>query len=150
MEIIYRKLERNDLAVFIQMRMNQLQEEGAKPTFDLAPALYEYYTKHLNNHTFVSWLAVAGETIVGSSGMSYIERPPYYSNPSGKVGMLSSMYTLREYRRQGIAKELLSKVINEAREYGCHTVQISASDMGMFLYEEFGFKRNKNYLQYVL
>ena len=29
------------------------------------------------------------------------------------------------YRRQGIAKELLDRVVNEAREYGCGTVQIT-------------------------
>ncbi len=39
------------------------------------------------------------------------------------------MYTDPEYRRRGIAKELLSRVIDDAREYGCGTIQITASDM---------------------
>lgn len=29
------------------MRINQLQEEGAKPIIDLKPNLEEYYKKHL-------------------------------------------------------------------------------------------------------
>ena len=49
------------------------------------------------------------------------------------------MFTSKEYRRQGIAKELLSRVVNEAKEYGCGTVQITASDMGVLLYTDFGF-----------
>ena len=35
MEIEYRKLTKRDLPTFIQMRINQLREEGAKEDFDL-------------------------------------------------------------------------------------------------------------------
>ena len=41
------------------------------------------------------------------------------------------MFTEPQYRRKGIAKELLSRVVNEAREYGCGVIQITASDMGL-------------------
>lgn len=54
--------------------------------------------------TFVSWLAVDGDRIVGTSGMSFVEKPPYFGSPNGKIGLLSSMYTANDYRRQGIAK----------------------------------------------
>lgn len=148
MAIEYRKLTTKDLSVFIQMRINQLREEGANPTFDLAPNLEDYYTRHLCDGTFVSWLAVDGEQIVATSGMSFVERPPYYSCPSGKMGILSSMYTLKEYRRQGIAKILLQKVVDEARNCGCGMVQITASDMGILLYTDFGFQKNGNFMYY--
>lgn len=150
MAIEYRKLTTKDLPVFIQMRIDQLLEEGANPTFDLAPNLEDYYTRHISDGTFVSWLAVDGEQIVGTSGMSFVERPPYYSCPSGKMGILSSMYTLKEYRRQGIAKILLEKVVEEAKNYGCGMVQITASDMGVLLYADFGFQKNGNFMYYTL
>lgn len=35
MEIVFRKLTQNNLNVFIELRINQLQEEGAEPTLDL-------------------------------------------------------------------------------------------------------------------
>jgi GNAT superfamily N-acetyltransferase len=47
--------------------------------------------------------------------MSFVEKPPYFGCPSGKIGLLSSMFTDPEYRRRGIAKELLSRVIDVAR-----------------------------------
>lgn len=150
MAVKYRKLLKKDLDTFIEMRINQLREEGAKEDMDLKPALQDYYNRHLADGTFVSWLAVDGEKIVGISGMSFVEKPPYFRCPSGKMGLLSSMFTSEEYRRQGIAKELLSKVVNEAREYGCGTVQITASDMGVFLYRDFGFVENGNFMQYKL
>ena len=90
------------------------------------------------------------ENIIGTSGMSFVEKPPYFGCPSGKIGLLSSMFTDPEYRRRGIAKELLSRVIDDAREYGCGTIQITASDMGVKLYTDFGFVHNGNFMQYKL
>ena len=150
MNIIYRKLTENDLETFINMRINQLREEGATDEMDLSPALMDYYQRHLANGTFVSWLALDGDKIIGTSGMSFVEKPPYFGCPTGRIGLLSSMYTNPDYRRQGIARELLRRVVEEARAYGCGTVQITASDMGVLLYSDFGFVKNKNFMQYKL
>ena len=150
MALEYRRLTENELEVFIDMRINQLREEGAKEDIDLKPALKDYYDRHMSDGTFVSWLAIDGDKVVGTSGMSFVEKPPYFGCPNGKIGLLSSMFTDKEYRRQGIAKELLSRVVNEAREYGCGTVQITASDMGVLLYTDFGFVKNGNFMHYKL
>ncbi len=148
MAVEYRKLTESDLEIFMEMRMLQLQEEGAEATFDLKPYLQDYYTRHLQDNTFVSWLAIDDNKIVGTSGMSFVEKPPYYSCPLGKIGLLSSMYVIKEYRRKGIAKFLLDKVVNEAKDFGCATVQITASDMGVLLYTDYGFKKNGNFMYY--
>ena len=150
MAIEYRLLTENELDIFISMRIKQLREEGAKEDIDLYPFLKDYYKRHLADGTFVSWLAFDGKKIVGTSGMSFVEKPPYFSCPSGKIGLLSSMFTDPSYRRRGIAKELLDKVISEARAHGCGTVQITASDMGVKLYSAYGFERNENFMQYKL
>ncbi len=150
MSIEYRRLQKDDLTIFITMRIKQLREEGATEDIDLRPALQDYYTRHMADGTFVSWLAVDGERIVGTSGMSFVEKPPYFGCPSGKMGLLSSMFTDPEYRRQGIARKLLSLVVEEARNYGCGTVQITASNMGVLLYSNFGFEKNGNFMQYRL
>ena len=146
----YRKLTDKELDTFIQMRICQLREEGAEEDIDLAPALRDYYSRHMADGTFVSWLAVYGDRIVGTSGISFVEKPPYFGCPSGKIGLLSSMYTDPACRRRGIARELLSRVIEETRAYGCGTVQITASNMGVLLYTDFGFVKNGNFMQYKL
>ena len=148
--ITYRKLSYNELDRFIEMRINQLREEGAKEDIDIKPALLDYYKRHMTDGTFVSWLAFDNEKIVGTSGLSVIEKPPYFGCPSGKIGLLSSMFTDKNYRRQGIAKTLLSHIVEEARQAGCGTVQITASDMGVLLYTDFGFTKNNNFMQYKL
>lgn len=150
MAVEYKRLTENELDTFIEMRINQLREEGAEEDIDLRPALRDYYNHHMADGTFVSWLAVDGERVVGTSGMSFVEKPPYFGCPSGKMGLLSSMYTHPNYRRMGIAKELLRKVVEEARQYGCGTIQITASDMGIKLYTAYGFVHNGNFMQYEL
>ena len=156
MEIVYKKLTEAELETFIDMRIRQLSEEyesegkEVPKNVELRSALFAYYHKHMADGTFVSWLAMDGDTIVGTSGMSFVEKPPYFTCPSGKLGLLSSMYTAPAYRRRGIAKELLDRVVGEARNYGCGSVHITASDMGVKLYTAYGFKHNGNFMMYHL
>ena len=148
--VSYRRMEAEDVEQFIALRISQLREEGATEDLNLVPALEDYYHRHIADGTFVSWLAVKDQRIVGTSGMSFVEKPPYFGCPTGRIGLLSSMYTDPEYRRMGIAKELLRRVVEEARAYGCGAVQITASDMGVLLYTDFGFVKNGNFMQYKL
>lgn len=150
MAVTYSRGSETDFDTLAGMRMRQLQEEGAKPSFDLKPYLLDYYIKHFSDGTFVSWLAADDGRIVGTGGMSFVEKPPYYSCPFGKIGLLSSMYVIKEYRRKGIAKTLLDKVINEAKDFGCAAVQVTASDNGVLLYTDYGFRKNSNFMYYTL
>ena len=83
--ITYRKLETTDIDAFVRLRVQQLREEGAVESIYLLPMLYRYYEEHLEDGSFVSWVAVYKENIVGTSGMSFAHKPPYYNNPSGKI-----------------------------------------------------------------
>ena len=154
MGIEYKRLTEAELETFIDMRIGQLTEEyevsgrTVPENVDLKSALFDYYRRHMADGTLVSWLAMDGDIIVGTSGMSFVEKPPYFTCPSGKLGLLSSMFTNPAYRRMGIAKELLDRVVGEAREYGCGAVHITASDMGVKLYTAYGFEHNGNFMQY--
>ena len=140
MEIVYKKMTEEELETFIDIRIRQLTEEYTSEGREvpehvgLKSALLDYYRKHMSDGTFVSWLAMDGNAIVGTSGMSFVEKPPYFTCPSGK----------------GIAKELLRRVVEEARAYGCGSVHITASDMGVKLYTAYGFKHNGNFMMYNL
>ncbi len=155
-QIYYKKLTYEELDEFINMRITQLTAEYTSTGrtvpegVDLKTSLKDYYDRHMADGTFVSWLAMDGDKIIGTSGMSFVEKPPYFGCTSGRLGLLSSMYTNPDYRRMGIAKELLTKVVEEARAYGCGAVHITASDMGVKLYTAYGFKYNGNFMQYDL
>lgn len=154
MDIVFKKLTEEYLDRIIEMRIRQMTEEYTSvgktvpEDVDLEKPLRDFYVKNLAAGTYVSWLAFDGDRIVGTSGMSFAEKPPYFTCPSGKLGILSSMYTDPDYRRMGIATALLDRVVNEAREYGCGTIYITASDMGVKLYTAYGFVHNGNFMQY--
>jgi len=42
--------------------------------------------------TYVLWLAFDGDKIIGTSGMSFAEKPPYFMCTTGRIGILSSMH----------------------------------------------------------
>ena len=154
MEITYKRFTEADIETCIALRIKQLTEEytaegrDVPEGADLESALRDFYKKHLADGTFVSWLAMDGDRIVGTSGMTFVEKPPYFSCLTGRLGLLSSMYTDPDYRRMGIARELLHRVVEEAREYGCGAVHITASDMGVKLYTAYGFEHNGNFMMY--
>ena len=154
MEIIYKKLTEKEIDRVIKLRIAQLTDEYTSEgktvpeNINLDKALKDFYTRNLAAGTYVSWLAFDGDKIVGTSGMSFTEKPPYFTCTTGKLGILSSMYTDPDYRRKGIATELLDRVVKEAKDHGCGTIYITASDMGVKLYESYGFKHNGNFMQY--
>ncbi len=145
--IEYRKLTADDMDVFSRMRIRQLVEEGAIEDRDLLPALLDYYTRHLADGSFISFLAIDGDKIVGTSGISIVEKPAWFGCPTGRIGLISSMYTDKDYRRQGIARRLLTLVVDAAKEQGCGAVWITASDMGVPFYASCGFVPNGNFMQ---
>ena len=145
--ITYRKLTLDDIDAFARMRIRQLVEEGAKEDGDLLPTLLDYYRRHLPEGTFISYLALDGERIVGTSGLSIVEKPAWFGCPTGRIGLISSMYTHRDYRHQGIAKRLLAMVTDAAKAQGCGAVWVTASDMGVPFYGSCGFTHNGNFMQ---
>ena len=154
MDIVYKRFTENELSRIIKMRINQLTEEYTSEgktvpeNVNLEEALLDFYKRNMAAGTYVSWIAMDGDKIVGTSGMSFAEKPPYFTCVTGRLGILSSMYTDPDYRRMGIATKLLDKVVGEARDYGCGTIYITASNMGVKLYESYGFKHNGNFMQY--
>ncbi len=146
-EIIYRRGEAADAAELARLREYQLKEECAEVNRDLYETLKRYFEECIEDGSFISWVATDGDEIVATSGLSFVRKPPYYANPTGKIGILSSMYTKPEYRRRGYSKKLLDLQIEEAKAYGCGKVQLTASPMGMLLYQDYGFTENKNFVQ---
>ncbi len=145
-----RRAEPDDVPNLVEMRIAQLLEEGAQESVNLRPALRDHYLRHLADSTFFSWVAFADGRMVATSGLSIVEKPPYFGCPTGKIGLVSSMYTKPAWRRQGIARDLLFRIVDEARAQGCGAVQITASDAGVPLYQSVGFVRNANFLQLAL
>ena len=51
-----------------------------------------------------------------------------------------SVYTVPDYRRQGLARRILQAMIDYCRDNGWPRISLHASDMGRGLYEDLGFQ----------
>ena len=139
-----------DIPALIDMRTAYILEDFGKLSPEdeavMRKTLPDYFSEHLNRDC-IAFLAKDGETVVSVALLMILQKPCHPKMIHGKMGEVLSVYTLPAYRRQGIAKKLLSLVVAEAKAYGCGTVQITASDMGVLLYTDFGFQKNKNFMQ---
>ena len=136
----YKRLTEKELDIFIEMRINQLREEGAKEDIDLVPALRDYYKRHMADGTFVSWLAVDNEEIIGTSGMSFVEKPPYFGCPSGSVmepsgSMYLSAVNLYAAKISDIVSRLENHILSRVRliNLGFSWITLSQTALHSFL-----------------
>ena len=84
--------------------------------------------------------------IIATSGLCFCQLPPNCFNTSGNTAYVTNMFTLKEYRRRGIASALVEKILFEARSLGFSVVRLHASSDGHGLYSKFGFTQTDGYM----
>ena len=134
----------------IDLRIAQLTEEGDTDAVNLSHELRDFYERAFGNGTFRMWIAVHRGEVIGTVGLTMLEKPPYSANPNGKIGLISSMYVKPEFRRRGMAKCMLGYVMRWAKRNGMGIVQAMASEQGVKLYESCGFTHSERFLRYNL
>jgi ribosomal protein S18 acetylase RimI-like enzyme len=68
---------------------------------------------------------------------------PTYSHPTGNRTHLMNVYTNKNYLRLGIAKQMVSMLIEEAKSKGATEISLDATEEGRPLYKILGFTENK-------
>ena len=71
--------------------------------------------------------------------ISYFTLPPNDWCPSGKTAYVGNLYTTPPFRRNGIAKEIIKLLIDDAKERSCERILLNTSELGEPLYKEIGF-----------
>ena len=85
-------------------------------------------------------LAFDGEIPVACATLCYKTCIPTLGHPTGKRAHLMNVYTARGYRRQGIARQLVLMLHEEAASRGVTEIILDATDMGRKLYESLGYQ----------
>ena len=52
------------------------------------------------------------------------------SNPTGRKAYLMNLYTAPQYRRQGIATRILTRLVEDAHRRGVTAISLEATAMG--------------------
>jgi ribosomal protein S18 acetylase RimI-like enzyme len=143
MEITYKQVTDKEIPLLINgivafaLEYNQSLEPEQENK--LRYHLTEYLNEAIPNKTFIGWYAEAENKIAGVGGLNVRQQPPNIKNFSGRVGYLFSMYTVPEYRRKGICKTLVDKLLESAQEIGITAFELHATEEGEFVYKKSGF-----------
>jgi GNAT superfamily N-acetyltransferase len=96
---------------------------------------------HIPNGRFVGWCACEDNAIVASVGLLISDDfPPLPSSMNGMRGRVVNMYCQPSHRRRGIARSLMTALIDYCRTHNIMLLSLSASGEGQTLYESLGFK----------
>lgn len=106
--------------------------------------LNDYYPKHLNRDFFAAIAENSTGKIVSSAFLVIVEKPANLSFITGKTGIILNVLTVPEYRRQGYAEAAVKLLVFKAKDYNLSYLELSATNMGMPLYEKLGFNTVKN------
>ena len=140
--IQYRKATILDVDQLALMRVDMICENPGCPKrlmHELRVNTQDYMAKGLAEDNLCLWLAEENDKPVAMSSLNYFFLPPNDRCVSGKTAYIGNMYTLPNYRRQGIAKKLLALNVEEARKHKAERVILNPTEVGRTLYEPFGF-----------
>jgi ribosomal protein S18 acetylase RimI-like enzyme len=141
-----RKATLGDVELLVKLRMDFLSEEFGHTDNEksLHSQLVPYYQEHLPKDTFIAILAEIDGQLMAAAYLVISEMPQILNYPASKIGTVYNVFTYRQYRRQGIATQVLIRLIAEAKLLGVTSVKLSATQDGVKLYEKLGFVISKH------
>lgn len=137
-----RKATIDDIDILIKLRLDFLLADIGNLTADEETAirtqLATYFTKHIN-HNFIAILAETDNNVVSTAFLAISERPANPAFITGKTGTLLNVFTYPKYRRMGFSTKAICQIIDEAKQLGVSSIDLSATQDGKPLYEKLGF-----------
>jgi len=90
--------------------------------------------------TCLVWIAEADGQPAGCGILHLVPWIPSMVDPSSRRVWVHNVYTVPEFRRLGIAGQVMQAMITWCREQGFRSVSLHASEHGRSIYESLGFR----------
>ena len=74
--MIFRKANLNDVNELINLRKQQLLDEGNNGENNIDSDLRNYFLESIKNNTFISWVAIEDNEIIATSGLCFYQLTP--------------------------------------------------------------------------
>ena len=140
-----RRAAAEDADTIVKQRRAMFYEMGHRdePVLDaMAVAFRPWLLRMMHSGEYLAWFAVADDrSIAAGLGLWLMDWPPHMIGPGARRGNILNVYTSPEHRRQGLARQLMHTALAWCRAHGIRAVILHASEEGLPLYEELGFRR---------
>ena len=100
----------------------------------------DYLKKAIPEGTFRSWLACDNGRVVAGGAVVISPWPAHVYDLECRRATILNVYTEPEYRRRGIARQIMEIILAWCRQEGFARVSLHASEHGRPLYESLGFE----------
>lgn len=152
MELEYRIASKADIDRCVRLRLEMLRVVNGLPEdHAFSAAFVEASRDYFVQGAQTTVLAVndAGED-VGCATLCCIGLMPTFDHPTGRRAHLMNVYTRAAYRRQGVARRMVERLLEEAKRQGVTEVSLDTTAAGRPLYEACGFAPSEEGMVLVL
>jgi GNAT superfamily N-acetyltransferase len=123
-------------AMFMDMGLLEMHEAG-----DLKHTSELWLGRLIVRNEYVGWLVECNGHVIAGAGVLMREQGPVPGCLRvGKWAHIVNVYTERQYRRQGLARRLVTTILEWCRDNNVNHVTLAASAEGRSLYESLGFR----------
>jgi GNAT superfamily N-acetyltransferase len=93
---------------------------------------------------YLGWLLEVEKTVIAGAGLVILEWGPTWHNPNPLAARIVNVFVEPDFRKQGFARKLVERCLEEARTQNITHLNLSSTDMARGLYESFGFTAATN------
>lgn len=142
--ITYHKATINDTSILVENRILFALElsggQNQEAIQALSKQMTNYFSKAIADNTCISFIAKCDGIVAGIGSIHLRETPGNFKNPTGKWGYIMNMYTVPNFRRKGICKDILNLLVEEGKKNGITAFELHATIEGELVYKQNGFE----------
>ncbi len=143
-DITIREADRNESAIILHHRRSMFRDmgEGTVEELDhMVEVASPWLAQALSDGSYRHWLAVdASGRIAGGGGVLLCPWPANPHDPCTQRAAILNVYTEAEFRKRGIARQVMETILKWLKQQGFRGVNLHASPEGRHLYEKLGFE----------
>lgn len=137
-----RNITRAEIPAFAENRYEFVEcIKGVADRAEFLRVTEEYLYAHFGDGSYIARCAFDGDKIVSSAILCVYELLPVERHFKHVNGLLLNVFTLPEYRRQGLAFRVLTELFAQAKAAGVCEVYLDYTDEGYPLYVKLGFEK---------
>jgi len=142
-EIKIREAGHADLETILHHRRSMFRDmgEGTVEELDrMVEVARPWMSKALADGSYRHWLVLDGAgRVAGGGGVLLSPWPANPHEPCTERAVILNVYTEIEFRRRGVARQIMQVIVAWVKARGLHGVNLHASAEGHDLYEALGF-----------